>query len=247
MEGPQNEGVMCKSGVAMADPPVLYLTRLWVSLKLKSAVAYRESILGWGIAKMKILVIVASAQVGGNTDCLADAFLKGACEAGHETVKIHLGQTKIAPCLGCGVCTEKGACVQKDGMAVLAKEFLECDTVVFATPLYFWGVSAQMKAVIDRMYALGKPNRSGYFQYPRKCAALLVTAADSNNHFWTFEEVEHYYRRLVGYLHWTDLGILTAGNCGGTKEKRRIADTEHLERGYRFGKSIGEREVFDMP
>lgn len=117
---------------------------------------------------MKILMIVGSSRVGGNTDQLADAVLKGAAEHGHEITKLHLGTTKVKPCLGCNVCVTTDACVQKDGMLEIAPAFLDCDAVVFATPLYFWGISAQMKAVIDRLYALGAKDPKGYFKYPRR-------------------------------------------------------------------------------
>lgn len=188
---------------------------------------------------MNILALVCCAQTQGNTDTLTDAFLLGASEAGHRTYKLHLGQHRVAPCLGCLRCDETGSCVQQDGMTDVLAALDHCDTVVFATPLYFWNISAQMKAVIDRFYAIGQPSKHGYFLYPRKQSALLVTAADSDSHFWVFEEAEHYYKRLVRYLRWTDLGILTAGKCGGTKEPRRISDTGHLERARQFGRTLG--------
>lgn len=188
---------------------------------------------------MKFLAIVGSARSGGNTDLLTDAFLKGIAEYGHSSTKIHLGETKIAPCLGCNSCTTSGTCVQHDGMQQLLPAFLDCDVVVFATPVYFWGISAQLKAVIDRLYAVGERNPKGYYRYPQKYCVLLATAADSPRHFWTFELVEHYYRRLVHYLRWTDLGILTAGGCGGTAVPRCIEQTDQLQRAYCFGRDIG--------
>ena len=100
-------------------------------------------------------------------------------------------------------------------------------------------VDAQLKAAIDRLYALGEKDPKGYYRYPQKRCVLLATAADSDRHFWTFELVEHYYRRLARYLRWTDLGILTAGGCGGTAVPRCIDTTDHLRRAYRFGQSVG--------
>lgn len=189
---------------------------------------------------MKFLAIVGSGKVGGNTDRLTDAFLKGAAEHGHQIAKFHLGETEIRPCLGCNACAQGGGCVQTDGMERLLPAFLDCDVVVLATPVYFWGISAQLKAVIDRLYALGEKDPKGYYRYPQKHCVLLATAADSVRHFWTFELVEHYYRRLVRYLRWTDWGILTAGGCGGTAVPRCIERTDHLQRAYRFGQSTGK-------
>lgn len=141
---------------------------------------------------MKFFAIVGSGRVGGNTDRLTDAFLKGAAERGHQIAKLHLGETEVRPCLGCNACAQDGVCIQADGMERLLPAFLDCDVVVLATPVYFWGISAQLKAAIDRLYALGEKDPKGYYRYPQKRCVLLATAADSDRHFWTFELVEHY-------------------------------------------------------
>ena len=105
---------------------------------------------------MKLLAIVGSGRTGGNTDRLTDAFLQGAAACGHQTVKFHLGETEVRPCLGCNACAGGGGCVQDDGMRELLPAFLDCDAAVLATPVYFWGFSAQLKAFVDRRYALGE-------------------------------------------------------------------------------------------
>ncbi|MCI6886416.1 MAG: flavodoxin family protein [Lachnospiraceae bacterium] len=187
---------------------------------------------------MNILIVVGSARMQGNTDKLAEAFGKGAMENGHQVTRIHLGKTRINPCLGCNVCRKESGCVQKDGFQEFASAFLTSDVVVLATPLYFWGMSAQLKAVIDRLYSLGRADPKGYYRYPVKKSVLLVTAADTEKHFWVFESVEQYYRRLVRYLRWIDLGVLMAGNCGGTKSDRCIGETGYLEQAYEFGRHL---------
>ncbi len=188
---------------------------------------------------MKLCVVIGSGRVGGNTEQLADAFIKGAEEAGHEAVKIHLGKVKIGPCLGCNGCVAGGACVQKDDFPLFARAFLDCDALVLTTPLYFWGISGQLKSLIDRIYSIGEKDPKGYFKYPMKKCAMLCTAADSDRHFWAFELVEQYYRRLVNYMHWEDLGLLAAGGCGGSGTfPRRIEETPHLQRAYEFGKGL---------
>lgn len=187
---------------------------------------------------MKILAMVGAAMTGGNTDKLTDAFIKGAHEAGHEVKKIHMGEVEIAPCLGCNICKKTGKCAISDDMEDIGKAFLECDMIVIATPLYFWTISAQTKTFIDRLYALGEKSPKGYYAYPIKKCALLATCADSDRHFWPFELVEQYYRRLVRYMKWEDMGMLTCGGCGGTVVDRCIQDTGHLEDAYQFGLSL---------
>ncbi|WP_251446211.1 flavodoxin family protein [Vermiculatibacterium agrestimuris] len=188
---------------------------------------------------MKLCVVIGAGKVGGNTEQLADAFIKGAQEAGHEAVKLHLGKLKIGPCLGCNACTKGIPCVQKDDFHLFAEAFSACDAVIWTTPLYFWGISAQLKALIDRLYSIGEKDPKGYyFLYPAKKCAMLITGADSDRHFWAFELVEHYYRRLVKYMRWTDLGFLAAGGCGGSAFPRCIEKTPHLQRAYEFGKQL---------
>ena len=190
---------------------------------------------------MKICAIVGSSMAGGNTDSLTDAFLRGAAEYGHTAVKFCLGQTHVEPCLGCNACREKHICVQKDDFSQIVAAFTDCDIVVLATPIYFWGMSAQLKAVIDRMYSLGEKDPRGYFKYPYKHCVLLATAADTDRHFWVFESLIQYYERLTNYLRWTSFGILAVGSCGGTVVPRRIGETSNIEKGYEFGKQIGRR------
>lgn len=188
---------------------------------------------------MKILAVVGSSKVNGNTEKLVDAFSRGAEEKGHSVTKLHLGKTHINPCLGCNACQAGKGCVQKDGFEAFLPAFLDCDVIVLSTPLYFWSISAQLKALIDRFYCLGEKDPKGYyFKYPQKKSILLATAADSARHFWAFELVEQFYRRLVKYMRWTDLGTLLAYSCGGTAVERRIDETSSLERAYEFGKQI---------
>lgn len=189
---------------------------------------------------MKILAVVGSSKVNGNTDKLVDSFIRGAEESGHEIVKVHLGKTVIHPCLGCNACKTTGNCVQKDGFEELLTAFQECDVIALSTPLYFWSISAQLKAVIDRLYCIGEKDPKGYyFLYPKKKSVLLATAADSPRHFWAFDLVEEFYRRLVKYMRWTDLGTVFAYACGGSGVMERcIENTPYLERAYELGKKL---------
>ena len=98
----------------------------------------------------KILIVSASPRRDGNSDLLCDQFLKGALEAGHQAEKIFLSEHKINYCLGCGVCNNTHACVQKDGMKPLLDKMVEADVIVLATPVYFYSMDGQLKTFIDR-------------------------------------------------------------------------------------------------
>lgn len=112
----------------------------------------------------RILVLAGSPRRHGNTDCLADEFIRGAQEAGHETEKIYLKDRKINGCLGCGACQRNGgSCVQKDDMQEIYEKWLASDVVVLASPVYFYTWSAQMKAVLDRTFAIEKDVKDTQF------------------------------------------------------------------------------------
>ena len=104
------------------------------------------------------------------------------------------------------------------------------DCIVFASPLYFWTVSARIKAFIERFYCIAgedpNPPLGRYEAYPIKDCALLMTAAD--NFFWTFEQAVSYYQfALVNYIGFKDKGMLLAGGCGDTNGKPQIAEVQN--------------------
>jgi multimeric flavodoxin WrbA len=101
---------------------------------------------------MKILGLVGSPRKGGNTDILVDEVLKGSAKNKHTTEKIYLYSIDIAPCIDCRACKKgKLECVLKDGMQELYPKLEEADVIVFGTPLYWYGPSAKMKLLIDRL------------------------------------------------------------------------------------------------
>lgn len=162
----------------------------------------------------KILVLVTGGRPRGNTRQLADAFAQGAREAGHEVQVLYLQNKEIRGCLGCNACRYGKPCVQKDDFAALVPHIAWCDTLVFASPLYFWTICARMKAILERFYSLAQPDDAPplgrYEAYPKKDCALLMTAADDL--FWTFEQAVSYYRfALVNYIGFADQGRAAGG------------------------------------
>lgn len=99
---------------------------------------------------MKVLGILGSPRVGGNSDILLEQALKGAREAGVEVEKIILGKKKISGCLDCQKCNDTGVCAIKDDMQEIQKKILEADVIIHSVPVYFWSMTAQMKAYLDR-------------------------------------------------------------------------------------------------
>ena len=104
---------------------------------------------------MNIVMISGSPHRHGTTARLADSFIAGAREAGHSVKRFDVAFMDIHPCMGCNVCkTEKARCVFPDDMTEVGEALMDSDCVVFVTPIYYNGFTAQMKTVIDRFFAV---------------------------------------------------------------------------------------------
>jgi multimeric flavodoxin WrbA len=102
---------------------------------------------------MKVLGIYGSPRKKGNTDQLLDRVLEGAQSAGAETLKVYARDLEMSGCIGCGGCDKTGQCVVKDDMQSIYPLFDEARVIILASPVYFYGVTAQVKAIIDRSQA----------------------------------------------------------------------------------------------
>lgn len=98
----------------------------------------------------KVLVISTSPRKGGNSDRLAEEFAKGAREAGHSVEKISLRDKDIRFCKGCLSCIKTQRCIMEDDAAAMVQAMRDTDVIVFATPIYYYGMSGQMKTLLDR-------------------------------------------------------------------------------------------------
>ena len=179
---------------------------------------------------MKILILCGSPHKNGTTNALAEALISGIDQSRHEVEKIQLAEKKIAPCLGCEYCKRNdGACVQKDDMAALLLSVLAADVIVFVSPIYYFGFNAQLKAVIDRFYAV---NARLKLQTQKK--AILLTAGGGKEE-WIPDGIFANYHTMLRYLNWTSLGQICALNC---HVKDQLAQTTCLEQAKELGRSL---------
>ena len=121
----------------------------------------------------KVLILSGSPRKGGNSDLLCDEFLRGAQETGNEVEKIFLRSKKVAPCNACYFCKKDGKCAIQDDMGEILDKMQAADVIVMASPVYFYSIDAQMKAVIDRSVARWTdiPNKEFYY---------IMTAAEES-------------------------------------------------------------------
>lgn len=151
---------------------------------------------------MKIVVLSGSPRKKGTSALLVEEFIAGATEKGHEVTRIDCAFKKVGPCRGCDYCiAHDGQCVQQDDMNDIRPVILDADMVVFASGVYYYGMSAQLKTVMDRFYAFN-PQLLG----SGKKAALLLTWGDEDP---TVQEapVAHYHA-VCNYLGWQDAGMV---------------------------------------
>ena len=149
----------------------------------------------------KVLILTGSMRKGGNTDLLAQAFAEGA-EKNNEVEIISVADYKVNPCIGCNSCftREKNECFQNDDMPVIYEKLREADTVVIASPVYFYGISAQLKAVIDRLHT---PMRDEF--HIKRLALLLVGAASLPE---LFDAIKLQYQLVLNFFHLEDAGMV---------------------------------------
>jgi multimeric flavodoxin WrbA len=177
---------------------------------------------------MKITVLFGSPNRNGSTSILVENFVKGATEAGHECEVLDVCHMDIHPCTGCVACGYEGLCVQKDDVEMIRSKLLSSDMVLFATPLYYYGMSAQLKIVVDRFCAYNSSLNSRHLK-----SALLTVAWNADG--WTFEALVAHYKTLVRYINFEDKGMILGYGCGSPAMTLR---SRYPEEAYRMGQSI---------
>ncbi len=176
----------------------------------------------------KVIVISTSLRQGSNSDMLADKFAEGAKAAGHEVEKISLAGKNIQFCKGCLACQKLDRCVIDDDVNDMMAKVLKADVVAWATPIYYYEMSGQMKTLIDRMNAMYP------LDYQFRDIYLLTTAAE--------DEESTPKRAESGLTGWIDCYPKSrlAGTlfCGGVNGSRDIDGNPKLQEAFELGSKI---------
>lgn len=176
----------------------------------------------------KVLILSGSPRLGGNSDLLCDEFAKGAITAGHAVEKIRVAQKEIHPCIACYHCRDNGGqCVFRDDMAEVLQKMIEADVLVLASPVYFYSIDAQLKAVIDRTVARWLEVKNKEFYY-------IVTAADVEA-----ESAETTLACFRGYADCVEgakeMGVILGM---GAYEKGEVLNHPAMQQAYEMGKGV---------
>lgn len=175
----------------------------------------------------RILILSGSPRKDGNTERLVEAFMKGAKE-NNEVEKVSVSEYRVNPCIGCNTCfsREGNACFQNDDMAGIYRKLKETDVLIIASPVYFYGISAQLKAVVDRLHT---PMRNSF--HIKKLGLILVGAAKLPE---LFDAIITQYRLVLNFFHLEDAGMVL---IRGAREKGDVTE-EDLREAFRLGQSI---------
>ena len=175
----------------------------------------------------KVLILSGSPRKDGNSDLLCNEFMRGALEAGHEVEKIRVQEKKIAYCTACYACRDTGICAIKDDMAEIMQKMINCDVMVLASPVYFYSIDAQLKAVIDRSVFR-------WMEVKNKEMYYIMTAAD--------EERDSMATTLACFRGYADCveGAVEKGIIYGigVYHAGEIKDTQHMQEAYKMGKNV---------
>lgn len=190
---------------------------------------------------MKVLGIMGSPRRQSNTEILLDKALEGAREAGAEVEKVLVSKLKISPCLEIYACRKDGNCAIRDDMDTLYKKLLEADHVIFASPIFFYGITSQAKAVVDRCQALwmrrhvlgmGKEDVR-----ERRGAFISVGATGGAKLFDGAKLTVRYFFDAIGIKYSGDLLIRGVDNRGQIEEHATaLEDASRLGRELVLGK-----------
>lgn len=175
----------------------------------------------------KVLILSGSPRKGGNSDLLCDEFARGARESGNEVEIIRVAAKKITPCAACYYCrTHSGECARKDDMAEILQKMIDADVIVLASPVYFYSIDAQLKAVIDRTVARWLEVKNKEFYYIVTMADEDVSSADT-----TLACLRGYADCVNGAV---EKGVII-GN--GVYEPGKVKGTPAMQQAYSMGKN----------
>lgn len=175
----------------------------------------------------KVLILSGSPRKSGNSDILCDEFARGAVEAGHEVEKIRVAEKNIGYCRACYACRGTGVCAIKDDMAQVLQKMIDADVIVLASPVYFYSIDAQLKALIDRTVARWLEVKDKEFYY-------IVTAADGEE-----ASAETTLACFRGYADCVEgakeMGVIYGM---GVYEKGEIKSTSAMTQAFNAGKNV---------
>ena len=178
---------------------------------------------------MKITVLTGSPRKNGTSNYLADEFIKGAKESGHEIYRFDCAKADIKNCLGCNACAMGSKpCIHKDDFAELREHLLNSDIILFVSPIYYFDMTSSIKKVIDRFYSIDPQLKE------KNNKAVLIYVQHS-----PVEQVKDiinaHYQAIINWLNIENIGII---NAVGIESVEHLKQTSYPQQAYELGKSL---------
>ena len=178
---------------------------------------------------MKITVITGSARKNGTSNYLADEFIRGAKENGHEIYRFNSAHADVKNCIGCNACgMGTKPCIYKDDFVELKENLLDSDVIVFVTPIYYFGMSSTLKKVIDRFYSIDPQLK----EMQNKSILISVQHAPVEA---VKEPINAHYHAILSWLNMGNAGIV---NAIGIESVEHLKQTEYPKQAYELGKNL---------
>ena len=178
---------------------------------------------------MKITVITGSARKNGTSNYMADEFIRGAQDSGHEVFRFDSARKDVKHCLGCNACgMGTKPCIHKDDFVELKEHLLNSDVVVFVTPIYYFGMSSTLKKVIDRFYSIDQQIKNGN----KKGILISVQHAPVDA---VRDALNNHYQAIVNWLNMKNTGII---NAIGIESVEHLKQTDYPKQAYELGKNL---------
>jgi multimeric flavodoxin WrbA len=187
-----------------------------------------------GESSMRVVVLRGSPRRGGNSDTLAENFVKGVRQTGDvEVLDFILNDMNISPCQGCESCmtSEGHRCVIDDDMHQIYSVFADSDIVVWATPMYWGYMTAQMKIALDRMEALAMDPEK--YWVDKEFVAILTYRHHYQSTIRFFERVQDYFRFKFNSI------LYCSKNETGPEDIHVSSNNEKLEEAFILGERLG--------
>ena len=178
---------------------------------------------------MKNVIIISSTpRVNGNSEILANEFARGARSSGHNVEVINLRELNLKYCTGCYACHKINKCIHNDGMNALAEKLLRADVLVFATPVYFYLMSGQLKVFIDRL--------TPYYERIRADIYMSASQWDSNKEI--MENTFNAIRGLTTYCfeNCKEKGVIYGASLDKVGEAKN--NKEYMNQAFEMGKNV---------
>ncbi len=178
---------------------------------------------------MKIVVITGSPRKNGTSNFLADEFIRGTEENGHEVFKFDSAKSDVKNCIACNsCCMGTKPCIHKDDFVQLSEQLLNSDMIVFVTPVYYFGMSSTLKKVIDRFYSIDTKLRN------KKLKACLISVQHAPVEA-VKDALNMHYNAILSWLNIENKGII---NAIGIESIEQLKQTDYPKRAYELGHNL---------